>query len=508
MSIGNTGISSSYKVPRYIAKIMNAGGAVSGASQRLKCLLVGKKTSAGAMALDDVPIKCTDVDFLDAQAGPGSQLAMMGYAALSIPNVDLYIQAITEPGGGTKATVTMVITGTWTTAGTLRFRIAGREVQVSVTATNSIDEVGAAIVLAINANQRLPVTAAYDGTGTTDTVTITTKNKGANEKDWILYYDPTDAPSGIAFAITGSASLNTNGVRFGASSSGTGAEDVTTCLTKLTKTRYARIAIGHNDSTNTALWETHLSNKAGPLSLLLDQLLVGHNGTKAQAIAVGQTNLNAFRASVMFDRNSENHPCEVAALIAAARSVQEQANPIFDWDGYLLEYLRPQAFEADMLSDTEQNDCLNAGVTPLATVDGVSRIVRMITSYCVSNAVQDERCLDIGDITMTDFATLDIKLMYETDFRPQNPIVGPDPSPEEEPPPAGVAYPKLWNAKVATRLKSYKDAGWLVFEPTGIWAPVSTFNKVGGFIATETPLPVSRLQHRLDNVMRQIATVG
>jgi len=378
---------------------------------------------------------------------------------------------------------------------------------VNVTATNTIDEVGAAMALAFNAKTKLPVTSAYVGTGTTDTLTLTTKNLGVTEKDHILYYVPDDAPTGIILTITGSAAVNTNGVRFGVAG-GTGAEDATNIIAKLQKTRYARIAVGHNDSVNTALWETMVNTKAGPLSLLLDQLIFGHNGTKSQAITTAQTNLNNFRAQLIWMRNSENHPAVVAALVAAFRSVNEQTNPIYDWDAFALTYLRPQAFEADIPSDTEQDDCLNAGVTPITTVDGNARIVRMITSYCVSNSVQDERCLDIGDIVMTDYATLDIKSMYETDFRPQNPVVRPDPAPEEEPPTAGIAYPKLWNSKVSAKLQEYYANGWLSQRPVDAWAPVSTYYKPGGYIVTETPLAVQRLQHRLDNVMRQIATVG
>jgi phage tail sheath gpL-like len=506
MPIGNTGVSPSYKVPRYIAKILMAAGAVSSASQRLKCLLIGKKTSAGSMAVDAVPIRITDADELDAKSGPGSQLAMMGYVALTVPSIELWVSAITEPGAGTQATATIVISGAWTTSGLLRFRIAGIDITVSVTATMIVDDVGTAITTAFNAKLRQPVTAAYNAGS--DTVTLTTKNKGVNEKDWILYYVADDAPSGIALAITGSAAVNTNGVRLGAAASGTGNEDATTLITKLQKTRYARIGLGHNDATNAALWETMVNTKAGPLSLLLDQLVFGHNGTTSQAISLAQTTLNAFRAQVLLHRNSENHPAQLAAYVAALRSVFEQTNPIYDWDSYPLEAIRGQAFEDDYLSDTEQDTLLNAGVTPVSTVDGVSKLVRMITTYCQSGGVQDERCLDIGDPTMTDYATLDIKLMYETEFRPQNPVVRPDPAPEEEPPTAGIAYPKLWNSKVQERLETYYANGWLSERPVGKWAPVSDFYKPGGYIVTDTPLAVQRLQHRLDNVMRQIATVG
>lgn len=505
MTIGDTGISTSYKVPRYIAKIVLAAGAVSSGAQRLRCLLVGMKTT-GDMVADGTPIRVTSSDEVDLRAGAGSQLAMMAYAALTIPSLELYIAAVTEPSGGTKATITIVIAGTWTTGGVLRFRLAGKPVTFTVAPTATVDDVGTGLTAAFNGKPRLPAAATYSSGS--DTVTLEIKNKGAGGKDWILYHDPLDKPSGLTLTITGSATVNTEGYRFGASSTGTGAEDVATLLTKLTKTRYARIALGHNDTTNAALWESHVDSKAGPLSLLLDQLVFAHNGTKAQAKTLGQTTLNAFRAQVIWFRNSENHPAEIAALIAARRSVWEQAHPVPDYDGDPYTYLAPQAFEDDQPTDAEQDEVLNAGVTPMTTTDGTARVVRSITSYCLANGVQDERCLDIGDIVMTDYATLDMKLMYENDFRPANPVVQDNPAPGEPEPPSGVAFPALWNGKVTGRLIEYKRNGWTVFEPKGSWAPTSVFNKAGGFIASDIPLSVSRVQHRLDAVMRQVATVG
>ena len=503
--IGNTGVSPSFKVPRYLARILLAAGAVSSASQRLKCLLVGKKTSAGDMVADGPPVRVIDPETLDRRAGPGSRLALMGYAALTVPSIELWIAAVTEPGASTAATVTIVLSGT-PGNGLLRFRLAGVDVSVSVSSVMTLDDVGAAIVTAFNGKTRLPATAAY--ASASKTLTLTTKNRGSDEKDHILYYVPDDAPVGLTLTITGSATVNTNGVRFGASTTGTGAEDATALIQRLQKTRFARIAVGHNDAPNAALWEAMVDTKAGPLTLLLDQLVFGHNGTLSQAISLAQTTLNAFRAQVVWLRNSENHPAVIASMVAAFRSVYEQTNPIYDWDSFPLPYLRAQAFLEDVPSDPEADQALNAGVTPLATVDDTVKVIRMITTYCISNGVQDERCLDIGDVVMTDYATLDMRLMYETEFRPQNPIVRPDPSPEEDPPTAGVAYPKLWNGKVVERLQEYYANGWLAERPVGIWAPVSTFVKAGGYIATDTPLAVARLQHRLDNVTRQIATVG
>ena len=501
MGIGDTGISSSYKVPRYIAKIVFGAGSVSAGSGRLKCLVVGMKTSAGSMVADQDIVRVTSEDEVDAYAGVGSQLARMAYKALLVPSLELYMAAVTEPGAGTQGTVTCVLSGT-ISSGTLRFRMAGTSVAVNVSATMTDDDAGAAIVAAFNAKTKLPVTCAY--VSGTNTLTWTLKNKGASGRDWILYFDPTDKPSAFTLTFTGSSTVNTNGYRFGASATGTGSEDVTVLLTKLTTGRYARIAVGHNDITNAALWETHVNTKAGPLSLLLEQLVFAHNGVLATAQSLAQTTLNHFRSQVLWQRNSESHPCEIAAAKAAIRSVTEQSSPVPDYDGLVLAGIAPQAFPADIPTDTEQDTALNNGLTPITTVDGTARVVRSITSYCLNGSAQDERCLDIGDAVMTDYAVIDTKLLYETEFRVANPYVAPNPATGEEPPASGVAYPDLWKGELSDRLQGYYANGWLQDRPVGVWAPLVTFNSAGRYIQSETPLSVSRVQHRLDNVVRQI----
>ena len=507
MGIGDTGISPSYKRPGFIGKIVYGAGAVGAGSQRLKVLLVGMKTSAGSMVADTDVFRVTNEDEVDTYCGVGSQLACMAYAALKVDSAEVWIAAVTEPSGGTVATATLVLSGSLTSGGTLRFRIGGKTVTVSVGLTDPLDTIGANIAAAINAKTKLPVTAAYN-TGT-DTLTISCKNKGTQGKDWIVYWDKTNSAetvAGLIITMTGSAAVNTNGVRLGASSSGTGSEDVTTLLTKLTTTRYARIAVGHNDTANAALWEAQVNTLGGPLSLLLEQFIIGHNRDYASAASLAQTTLNAFLGSVIWMRNAESHPAEIAAWFAAKRSVTEQTNPVPDYDNLLMDVIAPQAFDADIPTGTEQDTALNAGVTPVTTVNGEARLVRAITSYCqTSGGAQDERCLDIGDPTMAQYATLDLKAMYDTDFRPSNPYVGPNPPPEGAPPPPGVGFPDLWNSNVTARLETYYENGWLEERPVGVWKPVSTYNKIGKYIQDEAPLAVRRVQHRLDQVVRQVS---
>lgn len=501
-TIGDTGISPSYKRPAFIAKIIYAAGASGAGSQRLRCLLIGPKTAAGSMTPDVDIFKVSNEDDADAYAGIGSQLARMAYKALTVDSADVWIMAVTE-ATGTVATATITPTVPPTSAGVLRFRIAGVTVTCSIGNGDTIATICTNIAAAFNANGKLPVTAGATAT----VVTLSTKNKGAQSKLWTLYRDATDpneTPAALVITLAGAANINVNGVTFGAAASGTGAEDLTTALTKLTTTRYARIAIGVNDATNAALVATQINTNGGPLQLLEEQFIIGHNGTYASAQTLAQTTLNQFLGSVIWARNSESHPCEIAAWFAATRSVAEQTQPITDYDNLPMDVIAPQAFDADAPTPTEQDTALNNGVTPCTTVNGKAYLVRAITSYCTFGGNQDERCLDVGDPTMAQYAAMDLKAMYDTEFRPACPLVGPNPDPNEEFPPSGVGYPDLWNSLVTARAQDWYKAGFLQDPPVGVWAPKSDFNKAGRFITDEIPLSVRRLQHRLDQVVRQV----
>lgn len=503
----DTGISDSYKVPGFVGKIVFGAGTVSAGAIRLLCLLVGMKTSAGSLVVDSEIADCTSEAEADTRYGAGSQGARMAYKALTVPSVKLKVAAVTEPGAGTAATVTIVLSGTIVAAGETHIRIAGKSYKTALLATDGLDTIGAAVIAKINADTRCPFSAAYNSG--TDTITLTCRNKGVQSKSWAIYWITDDiSASGLVGTVTGSAALNTYGVWAGASSSGTGTEDVTTLLTKLLTKRYARIAVGHNDTTNAPLWEAHVNAKALASSMLYDQLVFGFNGTYANAISLAATTLNAHRAQVVWMRNCESHPCEIAAYMAAKRSVVEQATWVPDYNGLELTPIAPQAYDSDLPTPAEQDAALNNGVTPCTTVNGVAVCVRAITTYCLNGAAQDERCLDLGDAVCPDNAMLDLQLFWQTEFRPANPYVGPNPAEGDPEPPSGVAFPKQWNAAVVAKLEEWYKAGWTKFRPRRdtIWYPTSEFNEVAEGIQTVVPLPVRRLNHIGRLVMNQTAS--
>src|SRR3990172_7956685 len=185
MAFDIVGINNSYKRPVFGGLIVFGSGTVSAASLPMYLLLVGMRTSGGNLTLDSEIRAVTSAEEAITAGGVGSQLHRMWLAAQKVaPDVPKYMLAITE-SAGTAATVTSVISGTWTVAGEITLYIAGVAITVDIGAADAIDTVGANIVAKWNANADLPVTASYSSG--TDTLTLTHRQLGAQGLDQIVY---------------------------------------------------------------------------------------------------------------------------------------------------------------------------------------------------------------------------------------------------------------------------------------------------------------------------------
>lgn len=504
------GFSETYLRPIFAAKQVFAAGPAAGQGP-MNVLCLGKKTSAGNLVADSEVRQVFDREGCIAAAGEGSQLALMGIAALlADPNCNLYLAAVAEAGGGTAATVTMLLATVPTSDGTITVRINGKTMQVSYASGTPIDTIGAALAARINAQPDCPFTASYDAP--TDTLTLTSRCKGANEKDWIIYQD-LSAAGGLTSTLTGSAVVNTfgnaKGVRAGVAG-GAGTEDYTAILTKITARRYARIAIGDNTSTTGALVKAFLAAQAAVTVQVYDQAIYGHNGTQTQAATLAQTNLNDVKEEVFAHRNSETHPALIAAGWAAKRAATEGADPVPDYDNAdCSAWVAPTQYDTDTWLATEENALLNTGVTPIKTENGVAKCVRAITTYCLNGAVQDTRCLDIGDAVFPDYAVLALFNLWD-EFRQANKYVGPDPDTDngELEPQAGVAYPKLWVSAVKGLMTDWFKNNWIEDTFSGdspVYPVQAAYNKAARRIQSNVPFVVRRVQHQLSVIARQTA---
>lgn len=504
------GFDSTYLRPVFAATIKYAAGPASGQGP-MRVLCMGLKTSAGNLVLDAEIRRIYTREDANTAAGEGSQLARMLIKALrASPNVELYAIAVTEAVGGTAATITMLLAVVPTSDGTITLRIAGETINVSYAAGTVIDTIGTSLASRINAQPDCPFTATY--AVLTDTLTLTARNVGVGTKAHIVYQDMSLA-GGLTSTITGSAVVNAagsiKGVRAGVAG-GAGTEDYTAALGAISKQRYARIAVGTPDVVNAALVKSTLTSLALVTVQTYDQAIYGHNGTQGEATALAQTTLNDPRHQVCAARNSETHPSEIAAGMAALRAATEGDDPVPDYDGAsCAAWIAPTAFDSDTWLASEENALLNAGVTPIKTQNATAKVVRAICTYSLNGAVQDTRCLDIGDAVFPDWAVLDLQNLYD-EFRQANKYVGPDPDTAhgELEPSAGVGYPALWVAQVKGRmtdwfLNNQIEDTFSGDKPT--YPIAASYNVAARRIQSNVPFVVRRVQHQLSVTARQTA---
>jgi phage tail sheath gpL-like len=143
-------------------------------------VILAQKTSAGTATAGVVQLVATEEQAI-ALFGEGSVAHHMCARFLAnAPGHELRCIAYGDESGATAAsrTITVDDASDPTEAGTLYLRIAGRLVEVAVSASDSANGIAAAIVAAITADDDLPVTAAAGSSPDQNVVTVTAKCKG------------------------------------------------------------------------------------------------------------------------------------------------------------------------------------------------------------------------------------------------------------------------------------------------------------------------------------------
>lgn len=506
-SIVISGFTSADKVPGIVMETVFGAGEISNASAPLRCLVVGLKGSTGTITNDGTPKLALSKNDVDALVQVGSEAARMAYLALRESGVQLWIACPAPAGGAVAATATITITSTPTHAATgeWRYRIGGIALSGATSTTVTQNALATAINAAINARTDLPVTS----TVLANVVTLTAKCAGIRGNQYILFQDTTLLPSTITSAIAGGAAVTGNGVRF---TSGAGTEDVTTLLSTISSTEYARIAFAQNDTSNLGIIETWLNNQAAWDVGILQNGVVALNTDLSAATTLATVTMNAERLQLLAMQNGESHPSEMAARWAAHRSTFEQIDPAASsqYDGFALTGIAPQTQDADRWTRSEQDTLLNNGVTPVTTNDnGDAVIIRSITTKCLTSAVADFRTLGTERVSAPDFARRGIYNLG-TSFIANNPRVQDDPATGERPPTPGVAFPAFWT-KILTKYAYDLAAGAANVVSSGLPVitdvennlPFSQFDPIANRIMFVFPMEVANGNHQLGGQIRQ-----
>ncbi|WP_394847400.1 hypothetical protein LZC95_08035 [Pendulispora brunnea] len=489
-----SGFAPTDKVPGAYGEVLFGTGAISVGSIPLVLLLVGLKTAAGNAA-PDTQVRSVFSE-TDARRffGGGSQLARMASSALRVSGVTIRAIAVAEAPGAVAATVRIAIAGTWNTSWNIGYRIGGKLYASIVGSTDTPAQAAQNIAAVFNGDPDCPATAAAAPDGS---VTLSVKCKGA----WgnrFLAFDASEPPSGATSTITGGAAATGGGVFFGG---GTGVEDVSNVLSTIHPQTYDRIAVGQIDATNIGRWRAQVNAQADVLVGILQHAIVASNDTLTAAVSIAQNTLNSERFQVCWFQNSETHPSEIAAAMAALRTQREQSDPDASYDNAVLAGVAPQSQVADIPQHGTLVSALNNGITPITTTsDGFAVVVRSIVSHSLRGSIPDYSTLDTGDAVVPDYILKDLKLVWSTQVAPANPRIAPDVGPQERRRPSGVLTPSVWNGIVYTRLKRF-EAGTDLPAPILINVdgnlPVSTFDTTALRIMTAVRVIAAPANHQI-----------
>lgn len=493
------------KDPGFFGETVFGAGAVSVSDLPVRLLCVGlKRSSAGSMTADVDIVRCYTEDEADTYAGAGGELARMAYAALRLPNVELWLAATANPSGSpVAATATITFAGTWTTTGTYICYVCGDRVEINLAATDTPTTSAAALVTAINAKSRMAVTAA----NVAGVVTLTAKSVGTRGNDFIAYQDKRYVPSGMTVALAGGASVagdgfTGDGLRF---TGGTGTDDLTNLLDVMKPGRYHRIAFAQRDATNLGRIETYLDFKASPFEGRMEHAIVATNDTQVTATSLAQTTLNYWRTQLLWMLDGETPPPELAGIFGSIRAVTEQTTPNVSYSGRSLPGVAPIRDRRKRPSRSVRVACLNAGVTPINTTDGGEAvIVRSITTRSqTASGDPDYRTLDTSDAVVPDYVRDALYLLWTTNYKVANPYVRPDQQDGEPPIPSGVGTPSSWNAAVEALLIDLQNQLILYDVPNN--RPRTVWNATAKRLASIVPVKRLPTQEQMEVSVRQLS---
>lgn len=168
-----------------------------------RSLIVAQMLSGGT-ATPNFPFLASGSAAVAAACGVGSMASYMHDYYRKIDSLgELWILPVSDNAGGAAATMTVTVSGTATSAGTLNLYVIGDNQTVGVAVGDTASVIAANIVSAINLGAPLPVTASASA----GVVTITARHKGAAAGDIdvrLNYRGPTSGevtPTGITVAI-------------------------------------------------------------------------------------------------------------------------------------------------------------------------------------------------------------------------------------------------------------------------------------------------------------------
>jgi phage tail sheath gpL-like len=383
-SILLVGISANFPNPGTFVQVNFAAGPTSGAPSGQTALIIGNKTSAGSATPDTAvygpdtatPMQ-TESDVITI-FGTGSQVHR-AWRRFNRVNKTTPIYAIAAAeSAGAQATGVVLVSGTATSAGNIRFFYGDEFVDTAVNVNDTATTIGGNVATNINNNSAWGITAV----NTSGSVAITAKNHGP-EGNWLkiqVLAGPGFAPGGVTVTDYGTSWLaltpystgvfiapaTANGFYYKVTTGGTSgagapafpttiggtvtdsggvvytcwgtlstqvqiaslgggatADNYTNALATILPTGYYNIIVCDSDSTNIGKVVTQVNSQANPTPGIRQRVFAGTVDTSANANTLALA-LNAPRCELQWGYPTDISPLEIAANNAAIYSLFEQ----------------------------------------------------------------------------------------------------------------------------------------------------------------------------------------
>lgn len=353
-------------------------------SQDFQVVMVGQRLAAGNKAAGTV-VQVTDPDQAKAYFGQGSLLANMCGAFLNAnAETPLFCIALDDDGAAVAAAGTITVDTAATKAGTLYVYIGGERVSVGIAADDTVDDIAANIAAEINANSDYPVTAAVNGT-TSSQVDVTARNAGEamNGLNMRANYYGEKMPDGLTLTFVDLAN-------------GSGNPDLADAIDAMGDTWFNWIINPYTDTANLTTLTDHLNDVWGPLVQQDRRAFSAFSGTLAECSTFGNA-LNSPHLTVMGTNKSPTPVYMVAAINGAIGSYYLAIDPARPLQTLELKGMLAPAAET-LWTRSERNVLLYDGIATFKVMmDGTCQIERQITTYQRNNnGLTDAAYLDIN----------------------------------------------------------------------------------------------------------------
>ncbi len=370
-----------------------------------KVALLAQKTSSG-IGTANKPVSILSESDLVLYGGTGSIAHLAGKALLDAnPSVDLDLVPLSD-GAGTDSTGTITISGADSTnAGSIVCWIGNERVEAAVAVGDSTDTVASTLNTAIAASENMmPVTTSVSD----NVITLVARNYG-------------ELGNEIPVSYKMDAVLTDTTATVVQPTGGTVDPSISDALTGIYPGSYNLISCSLNNDTALGLLKTHVDAVSAPTEGRPSVGVYGYTGVQATVETQAGTTLNSERLSVgylPYDSTSERgHSLSYEVGSAYCSKLAEEEDPARPLNTMVLTGIAPPALEK-RLSRTQQESCLENGVTPLEVQPGEEvGIVRAVSTYITSAAgYPDVSMLDITTIRTLDYTRFAIEVRLTSVF--------------------------------------------------------------------------------------------